>query len=56
MIIEYIQVDVNHVDEKGETALFGACKKGNEEMVKILLANKVCLHKNYLISVQGCYI
>ena len=55
-IMYYIQINVNHVNKKGETALFTACNKGNEEMVKILLTNKVCLHKNNLIYVQGYYI
>ena len=52
-IIYYIQVNVNHVNKEGETALFIACNKGKEEIVQILLTNKVCLHKNHLIYVQG---
>ena len=55
-IMHDIQINVNHVNKKGETALFIACNKGNEEMVKILLTNKVCLYKNGLIYVQGYYI
>ena len=36
-LLENVEIDINHRDDEGQTALYTACEEGKTEIVKMLL-------------------